>query len=511
MKVKSTLSSRTSGILLHPTSLPGSFGIGSMGKSAYNFIDFLADAGQKIWQILPLGPTGYGNSPYLCYSALAGNPLLIDLVFLQEADLLTSEDLNQLPDYPLDRVDYDLVIATKLPLLRKAAAQFQAKGVKSSLKEFSTFCERQSFWLDDYALFMAIKEANDGRSWYQWDKDLASRKLKAISEAKVQFQDNIFFHKFVQYQFYLQWQQLKQYANEKGIAIFGDIPIYVAHDSADVWAHPEIFCLDAKTGAAALMAGVPPDYFSATGQLWGNPVYDWEALTKTDFQWWIDRVRTTLEHVDIVRIDHFRGFEAFWAVPQGETTAMKGTWQKAPGAEFFTLLQKTLGDLPIVAEDLGVITPEVEALRDKFQFPGMKILHFAFDSDRDNAFLPFNFANQNCIVYTGTHDNDTTVGWFAARDQDAQARVIDYLGCLCQDGIHWALIRLALGSVAKTAIFPFQDILGLGTDTKMNTPSTIKGNWEWRCREEAFNSELSGRLKYLTYLYGRMQHTEACD
>lgn len=504
MKAKSIFSSRASGILIHPTSLPSSFGIGDLGKPAYKFIDFLADAGQTIWQILPLGPTGYGNSPYLCYSALAGNPLLVDLTSLQEAGLLTSEDLHQLPDYPIDRVDYDLVIATKLPLLRQAAAQFQAQSTASNLKEFTAFCDRQAFWLHDYALFMAIKEANAGKSWYQWEQDLANREPEALAEAEAKLQDTIFFHKFVQYQFYLQWQKLKQHANQKGVAIFGDIPIYVAHDSADVWAHPEIFCLDAKTGAAALMAGVPPDYFSATGQLWGNPVYDWQALAKTDFKWWIDRVRTTLEHVDIVRIDHFRGFEAFWAVPQGETTAMQGTWKKAPGDAFFNLLQQKLGDLPIVAEDLGVITPEVEALRDKFQFPGMKILHFAFDSDRANAFLPYNFANQNCIVYTGTHDNDTTVGWFESRDRDAQARVIDYLGCLCEDGIHWGLIRLAMGSVAKAAIFPFQDVLGLGTDTKMNTPSTSEGNWEWRCREEAFNSELSGRLRYLTYLYGRM-------
>ena len=494
--------SRVSGILLHPTSLPSPFGIGDLGSSAYRFIDFLADADQQIWQILPLGPTGFGNSPYLAYSALAGNPLLISPEKLLGENLLTQEDLNQLSGYSLDRVDYDAVIATKLPLLKKAAAKFEQQANESDLEKFYQFCERHSDWLDDYALFMAIKEANEGKSWYQWSKPLASRQPEALTQTASELKDQVFLHKFMQYLFFTQWQELKHYANEKGISIFGDIPIYVAHDSADVWSHPEIFRLDDQTGEPTLMAGVPPDYFSSTGQLWGNPVYDWDELEKTDFHWWIRRVEAILEYVDIIRIDHFRGFEAYWAVAQGETTAMNGKWLKAPGEKFFELLKEKLGELPIVAEDLGVITPEVESLRDQFNFPGMKILHFAFDSDRDNAFLPYNYTT-NCIVYTGTHDNDTTVGWFNSRDHHGQAQVVDYLGCLCNDGIHWALIRLAMGSVAKTAIFPFQDVLGLGTDTKMNTPSTSKGNWEWRCRQEAFNSELSGRLQYLTYLYGR--------
>jgi 4-alpha-glucanotransferase len=498
------LDSRVSGILLHPTSLPSPFGIGDLGEGAYKFIDFLADADQQIWQILPLGPTGYGNSPYLCYSALAGNPLLISPEKLLADDLLAESDLKNLPNYALDRIDYESITATKIPLLKKAASNFQQQATTTDLKKFYYFCERQANWLDDYALFMALKEANEGKSWHQWEKPLASRQLEAITQWAAKLKEEVFLHKFLQYKFFAQWQKLKQYANDNGISIFGDIPIYVAHDSADVWAHPEIFRLDAKTGEAALMAGVPPDYFSTTGQLWGNPVYNWEELAKTDFQWWIRRVEGTLENVDIIRIDHFRGFEAYWAVPQGETTAEKGKWLEAPGERFFELLKADLGTLPIVAEDLGVITPEVEALRDKFGFPGMKILHFAFDSDRANAFIPYNYINRNCIVYTGTHDNNTTVGWFAERDSEAQARVIDYLGCLCHDGIHWALIRLAMSSVANTAIFPFQDVLGLGSDTKMNQPSTVKGNWEWRCRQEAFNQELSGRLKYLTYLYGRM-------
>ncbi len=495
--------SRVSGILLHPTSLPSPFGIGDLGTGAYNFIDFLANSNQQIWQVLPLGPTGYGNSPYLCYSALAGNPLLISPEKLLEDGLLTQEDLGNLPEYLDYKVDYDLVISSKIPLLKKASDRFNSQGTPEQLQAFQEFCNYHDDWLDDYALFMALKEYHQGQSWNEWDKDIAFRKPEALVNFAAKLQDTILFHKFMQYEFFRQWQNLKHYANEKGIKIFGDIPIYVAHDSADVWANPDIFCLDPETGAAALMAGVPPDYFSATGQLWGNPVYNWEELEKTDFQWWIRRIEAILEYVDIMRIDHFRGFESYWAVPEGETTAMKGKWIKAPGEAFFALLKKDLGELPIVAEDLGVITPEVEALRDKFEFPGMKILHFAFDSDRANPFLPFNYTNRNCVVYTGTHDNNTTLGWFYERSPEAQARVTDYLGCLCPEGIHWGLIRLAMGSVANAAIFPLQDVLGYGADTKMNTPSTVESNWEWRYRGDVLSEGLSGHLKYLTYLYGR--------
>ena len=498
---------RVSGILLHPTSLPSRFGIGDLGDSAYNFVDFLAASHQQIWQILPIGPTGFGNSPYLAYSALAGNPLLISPEKLKEDNLLSAEDLNHLPDYPTDRVDYDLVIATKIPLLAKASGRFQQQATPKQLKEFQQFCDRHNDWLDDYALFMAVKEAQDGASWHTWDADIANRKPKAMAEWATRLKDSIFYHKFLQYKFFCQWTELKQYANSQGIKIFGDIPIYVAHDSVDVWAHPEIFRLDPKTGEPALMAGVPPDYFSETGQLWGNPVYNWEKLQETNFHWWIRRIEGMLEYVDIMRIDHFRGFQAYWAVPEGEKTAMNGKWIEAPGEEFFQLLQEELGELPIVAEDLGVITPEVEALRDKFEFPGMKILHFAFDSDRGNPFLPYNYVNRNCVVYTGTHDNDTTVGWFYDRSPEAQARVVDYLGCVSPKGIHWGLINLALSSVANTAIFPLQDIFGLGTEAKMNTPSQAEGNWEWRYHPDALNDDgLRAHLKYVTYLYGRAPH-----
>lgn len=494
---------RASGVLLHPTSLPGRFGIGDLGAEAYRFIDFLADSGQQVWQVLPLGPTGFGNSPYLCYSAFAGNPMLLNLEWLAAEGLLDEADLADCPDFPADQVDYDQAIAFKMPLLRKACKRFQEVATPERLAEFQTFCEEQIYWLKDYALFMAIKEAHGGKSWYDWAPELAWRDPEAIAKQTELLADQIFFHQYVQSEFFRQWSTLKSYANEKGIQIFGDLPIYVAHDSADVWGHPKIFRLDRETGAAKWMAGVPPDYFSETGQLWGNPVYNWRNLSRSRYAWWIERVKTMLAYVDIVRIDHFRGFEAFWAVPQGEETAMYGRWVKGRGDEFFALLKEQLGVLPIVAEDLGVITPEVEALRDKYALPGMKILHFAFDSDRANPFLPFNYTNRNCIVYTGTHDNDTTLGWFDKRSDEEKARVVDYLGCLCEEGIHWGLMRLALGSVANLAVFPLQDLLGLGSEAKMNTPGVAAGNWTWRYQPELLTEDLIGKLRYLVYLYGR--------
>lgn len=494
---------RASGILLHPTSLPGNYGIGDLGKEAYHFIDFLVASGQQIWQVLPLGPTGFGNSPYLCYSAFAGNPLLINLEWLVAEKLLGPEDLENLPDFPSDRVDYDRVIDHKLPLLRRASENFKTRATPERKAAFDRFCDRHRHWLEDYALFMAIKEARGGKSWFQWEKPLVQRDPQALDQVRSQLADAIFFHKYVQSEFFRQWSTLKQYANDHGISILGDIPIYVAHDSADVWAHRKIFRIDQETGAVKWMAGVPPDYFSATGQLWGNPVYNWRMLKRSEFSWWIQRIQGMLEYVDTMRIDHFRGFEAFWAVPQGETTAMNGRWIRGYGEEFFALLREKLGDLPIVAEDLGVITPEVEALRDRFNFPGMKILHFAFDSDRANPFLPYNYANRRCIVYTGTHDNNTTVGWFHSRSPEEQTRVTDYLGCVDPRGIHWSLIRLALGSPANHAIFPLQDVLGLGEEGIMNRPGQAEHNWDWRCRSEDFSSDVAGHLQYLTHLYGR--------
>lgn len=498
---------RSSGILLHPTSLPSPYGIGDLGEGAYRFVDFLHSSDQQVWQILPLGPTGNGNSPYLAYSALAGNPLLISLDILYGDGLLTEEDIDQAQEVfsktnPL-KVHFDTVINTKYPLLRKAFDTFQEREEDEYKQEFDQFCHDYAYWLENYSLFMALKEFHGGAAWFQWDEDIAKRDPQAIHQWQLKLGNEMFYHKFLQFSFFRQWSQLKTYANERGVQIFGDIPIYVAHDSVDVWANQSIFCLDEETGAAASMAGVPPDYFSETGQLWGNPVYDWEALEKTDFAWWVQRIKGMLEYVDIMRIDHFRGFESFWAVPQGETTAINGEWVKALGDEFFTILEQELGTLPIVAEDLGVITPEVEELRDKFNFPGMKVLHFAFDSDRTNGFLPYNYDNRNCVAYTGTHDNDTTVGWFEKRSFDDRKKVVDYLGGICNEGIHWSLIRLALASVANMAIFPVQDLLGLGTNSKMNTPGTVEDNWSWRYGENDLTEDVAQHLQYLTYLYGR--------
>ncbi|MFW6359517.1 MAG: 4-alpha-glucanotransferase [Chroococcales cyanobacterium] len=497
---------RVSGILLHPTSFPSRFGIGDLGPFAYRFVDFLAESGQQVWQVLPLGPTGYGNSPYLSYSALAGNPLLISLEWLQGDGFLSEEDVGHPPDFPEDRVDYEKVIATKLPLLRNAFENFKEKASQQQKQEYQEFCDRHSYWVNDYGLFMALKEAHNGASWNEWEPAIAKREPNAIQEWKERLGGEIFYHKWLQYEFFRQWQTLKGYANERGIQILGDIPIYVAHDSMAVWAHPEIFCLDEETGKPALMAGVPPDYFSDTGQLWGNPVYKWEHLEKTNFEWWVQRFHGTLDYVDIVRIDHFRAFEAYWAVPGNETVATHGEWIQAPGEKFFKILDQRLGKLPIIAEDLGVITPEVEALRDQFEFPGMKVLHFAFDSGPGSSFLPFNYSNRNCVVYTGTHDNDTTAGWWSHRPIEAQERVLEYLGCLDPLGIHWSLIRLAMSSVANIAIMPLQDVMGLGSEARMNTPSQAEGNWEWRYTPEALTESLRDHLKHLTYLYGRVPH-----
>ncbi|MFP4007316.1 MAG: 4-alpha-glucanotransferase [Spirulinaceae cyanobacterium] len=496
-------SRRTSGVLLHPTSLPGRYGIGDLGEQAYRFVDFLAESLQQIWQVLPLGPTGYGNSPYLSYSAFAGNPLLINLEWLVAEGLIAQDELDALPPFERDRVNYDLVIETKLPLLKKASQRFSTQASPERKQEFETFCQTHAYWLDDYSLFMAIKAAHNGASWYEWDEAIAKREPVALKEWRSRLTEDIFYYKYVQSEFFRQWSTLRSYANNKGIQIFGDLPIYVAHDSADVWAHRDIFVLNVKNNKPATMAGVPPDYFSATGQLWGNPVYNWKQLEKNKFKWWIQRIEGMLDYVDIIRIDHFRGLAAFWGVPGHAQVATKGQWVKAKGDEFFELLTEQLGRLPIVAEDLGVITPDVEALRDKYGLPGMKVLHFAFDSDRSNPFLPYNYTDRNCFVYTGTHDNSTTVGWYSARSPEDKQRVLDYLGCIGEEGINWRMIRLALGSVANHAIIPLQDLLGLGDEAKMNTPGTSAGNWTWRYVPEQLNSDLRHHLAHLTYVYGR--------
>ena len=495
--------SRSSGILLHPTSHPGRYGIGELGREAYQFIDFLAQSGQKLWQILPLGPTGYGNSPYMSFSAIAGNHLLISLDLLREKNLLSDADFEDIPDFPLDQVDFERLIAWKIPLLRKAASNF-VKGSDTILyKQFAGFCAGNADWLEDYALFMALSHAYQGKAWMEWPTEIRERHWGALETPKQELQEEIFLHKFLQFEFFEQWLALKRYANSLGIEIIGDIPIYVSHNSADVWANPQVFRLDPQTGNPLEVAGVPPDYFSATGQLWGNPLYNWDYLKNTGFDWWVRRLKAVLSLVDIIRIDHFRGLEAYWAVAFGQENAINGRWLKAPGYDLFNTIRDRLGKLPIIAEDLGDIDQAVLDFRDHFAFPGMKILHFAFGGDAGNPYLPFN-VERNCVIYTGTHDNNTTVGWFQDNANDYEkARLYQYLGAPSGQGVAWDLIRLAYSSVANQAIVPLQDVLSLGSDARMNTPSVAEGNWSWRYRQEALTGEYSERLRDLVNLFGR--------
>jgi 4-alpha-glucanotransferase len=479
--------------------------MGDLGIEAYRFIDFLVESDQQYWQVLPLGPTGYGNSPYSCYSAMAGNPLLINPELLRDDQLLADEDFANLPEFPLDYVDFERAIALKVPLLKKACENFKAKASPMQQKEFSGFCESKENWLEDYALFMALKDHFGGVSWNNWEPEIARREPESVEKWRQQLNAEIYYYKYVQFEFFRQWTELKRYANLRDIKIIGDIPIYVAHDSADVWSHREIFCLDEASGEPALMAGVPPDYFSSTGQLWGNPVYNWENLQANNFEWWVERFEAIFAYVDVTRIDHFRGFDAYWAVERGQETAMYGEWIKAPGTALLDLINQKFGDLPIIAEDLGVITPEVVALRDRYEFPGMKILQFAFGAGPGDPFLPFNY-DRNCVVYTGTHDNDTTVGWFNQLSNYERDEVLRYLGCIDPQGIHWSLIRMGWMSIANMAIVPFQDLLGLDTDARMNFPGKPEGNWGWRYRPEALNWEVGDRLKTMTYISGRAPH-----
>lgn len=493
---------RSSGILLHPTSLPGRYGIGDLGPAAYQFVDFLAETGQQLWQVLPLGPTGHGNSPYLCYSSMAGNSLLISLEQLCDRNLLSYDEIQPLAELSQDQVNFDRVMELKIPLLETAAERFINQASDEDRREFDEFAQRCGFWLDGYAFYMALKKAHDGKSWTEWDPAIARREPEAMELWRGKVGEQIHRHKVLQFEFHRQWGHLKQYANERHIQIIGDIPIYVAHDSADVWAFPDNFMVDEETFAPSQMAGVPPDYFSETGQLWGNPTYNWEVLQERNFHWWLQRLRAILDYVDFIRVDHFRGFQAFWAVDEGETTAMNGRWIEAPGEALFKTVKQELGSLPILAEDLGVITPEVEALRDQFGFPGMKILQFAFGDHNNNPYLPFNLV-RNCIVYTGTHDNDTSVGWFEKADDYTRGRLERYLGCFCGDGIQWDMIRMALTSVADVAIIPLQDLLGLGSEDRMNSPGKPEGNWAWRYRSEVLDEGLREKFRELVRLTNR--------
>lgn len=502
--------SRASGILLHPTSFPSRFGIGDLGPEAHRFIDFLAESGQRLWQVLPLGPAGHGNSPYMSYSAMAGNPMLISPDILNDDGFLTDTDLANLPTFPEDRVDFGHVIPVKMQLLRQAFDRFKAGASPSQHDAFGHFCENHAYWLDDYAFFMAFKEAHGGSSWHTWDPAISDRQPDAMAQWHDKLSNEIFFHKFLQFEFFRQWRELKHYANQRNIQIIGDIPIYVAYDSVDVWAHPENYYLDRHTAEPELVAGVPPDYFSETGQLWGNPIYKWKRMEQTGYSWWLQRIKATLEYVDIIRLDHFRGFAGFWVVEQGEEDATRGTWMWGPGDAFFTVLKDKLGSLPLIAEDLGIITPDVEELRDEFELPGMKILQFAFGPGRDDRFFPSNYKDSNCVVYTGTHDNDTTLGWFESFPEDIQQAILQGLDTLDEDvphwrefGVQWAFIWLAFQSIANQAIIPLQDLLGLGSDARMNVPSQPDGNWSWRYRSEMLTDEIGDRLKTLTETFDR--------
>jgi 4-alpha-glucanotransferase len=491
---------------LHPTSLPGPFGIGDFGDEARAFVDFLVASGQSLWQVLPLGATGYGNSPYQGLSAFAGNPLLISPRYLVADGLLTANDLLRSTGFPDERADYGAAQAFKGPLFHKACGNFE-QGAASELRSgFEEFCERSSFWLDDYALFSALKERHNGGEWIKWNRELANRQPGATESARAELREDIQRQKFCQFLFFRQWQALCNYCRARGVRLIGDIPIFVAHDSADIWSNRSYFKLD-EDGAPTVVAGVPPDYFSETGQFWGNPLYDWDRLRADGFNWWIERMRFALELFDFVRIDHFRGFAACWEIPAGDRTAERGQWVSAPGRELFGALTEGLGNLPVIAENLGVITPDVESLRKEFGFPGMRVLQFAFGNCSSNIHLPHNYPH-DVVVYTGTHDNDTTVGWFRSLSDTKQEERDLCLKYLNTDGkeIHWDFIRAALQSVADTAIIPLPDVLGLGSEARMNLPASESGNWLWRFRAGALDSRISARLNEMTEMYGRTRN-----
>ena len=493
---------RSSGILLHPTSLPGSYGIGDLGEAAYYFVDFLEATGQTVWQVLPLGPTSYGDSPYQALSAFAGNPLLISLDKLVEAGWLTDEDIASVPTFSNYLVDYGPVITYHNAMLNRAYRRFEASATAKQKKRFEVWQLQNGDWLDDFTVYVALKDGNGGKPWVEWPAGQALRDPDTLLEVRKTHTKQIAEQAFRQWVFYDQWLELKAYANSKGVRLVGDIPIFVAHDSSDVWGNPHLFYLDEK-GNPTVIAGVPPDYFSATGQRWGNPLYRWDVLAQDGYAWWLRRFRATLAQVDIIRVDHFRGFEAYWEVPASEETAVNGQWVKGPGAHFFDTVRAALGELPILAEDLGLITPEVEALRDNYNLPGMRVLQFAFTDDcEDSVHMPHNFV-PNSLIYTGTHDNNTTLGWWQEVSPEIHECMAAYVGHPITEP-HWDLIRLAMMAVSHTAIFPLQDVLGFGADTRMNLPGRPFGNWAWRFTIDWLEKPaINERLATLTKVYAR--------
>lgn len=490
---------RASGILLPISAIPSAYGIGTFSKEAYEFVDFLEQAGQTYWQILPLGPTGYGDSPYQSFSTFAGNPYYIDLEELIRQGILTREqckacDWGGNEEY----VDYEKVYRSRFRVLEMA---FQASNIEKN-SDFQKFVKENDHWLSDYALYMAVKDSFGGVSWSEWDEDIRLRKPEAIFAYQKKLAKEILFYKYQQYLFASQWTRLKKYANDKGIQIIGDIPIYVAFDSADTWANPELFQLD-ESGLPTGVAGCPPDSFSATGQLWGNPLYRWDYHKKTGFAWWTQRIAHCYKLYDVVRIDHFRGFDEYYNIPYGDPTAEFGAWEKGPGYELFKVLKEKLGNMQVIAEDLGFLTPSVIKLVKRTGYPGMKVLQFAFDADGDSDYLPHNYT-ENSVVYTGTHDNDTTVGWFwsmSRKDRNFAKRYLNFKG---NKNVEWEFIRAALSSVANTAIIPMQDYLGLGKEARINIPSTLGENWKWRMRKGQTSDELAQRIYDISKLYARV-------
>ena len=530
---------RSSGVLVHPTSFPSPYGIGDLGEGCYKFIDFLDKAGQTLWQVLPLGPTSFGDSPYQSFSSFAGNILLISPEVLIKKGLLSEDIRYSIPsDFSDTSISYGEVIKYKTGLYKKAFENFKNLENKEIKAKFKKFCDDNKSWLDDYALFVSLKDyfidkrkneyesqefkdfckKTEGRVnsdlqkdyyygavWSTWGDDLVKRKPSELKKWEEKLSDNVLYYKFLQFEFFEQWFEAKKYANDKGISIIGDIPIFVAYDSADVWANPKNYYMDSD-GLPTVVAGVPPDYFSATGQLWGNPLYNWSVHKSNGYKWWISRIESVLSMVDIIRIDHFRGFESFWEVPFGEETAINGKWVKGPNVSLFNAIKKKLGNLPIIAEDLGIITDEVRDLRDNLGFPGMKVLQFAFDESKNNEHLPHNY-DKNCVAYTGTHDNDTAVGWYTKASESEKDKARRYMN-VSGDDIAWNLIRLAMSSTAVFSIFPLQDIMGLGDFARMNTPSVAEGNWQWRYTDDMLKNEYAEGLLYFTELFARKTSDE---
>jgi len=490
---------RRSGILLHPSSLPGPQPIGTLGQEAYEFIDWLVAAGQSVWQILPLGPTGFGNCPYSCYSAFAGNPLLINLQKLVAVGDLQATKLPT-PASVSSKVDF-AAAEIQLSLLRLASIHFAESASPPRRQKYELFCREQAYWLNDYCFFEAMRQLQQNRGWQQWPAEIRQRQQQALHKWGLELKDEIAWHKYLQFIFFEQWFELKSYANQNGVDIFGDLPIFVAENSADVWSNRQLFHLD-EMDQPTLVAGVPPDYFSKTGQRWGNPLYNWQKMAEDEYSWWRARFRWNLQLFDLIRVDHFRGFAACWAIPTEEKTAINGNWIEVPGGELFSRLKNDFGELPIVAEDLGVITADVEQLRDQFKLPGMKILQFAFDSGPANPYLPHNH-RPNSVIYTGTHDNNTSLAWWRSLDSDGKQQVKDYLKRPCRD-MPGTLIETALASVAKLAVIPLQDLLGLDGKARMNRPGTATGNWQWRDLPGQRSREITEQLRYVSHLYGRI-------